>query len=92
MLKLSKLMGVLILAGFLQLALDAQDVLKGGVAASAARSGEFRTGEQESARIGRGRRFFTGCIAILMAETEPLMQAYSLLVKRRRAALMINDQ
>ena len=54
-----------------------------GAAAAAARSGEFRTGEQESARIGRGRRFFTGCIAILMAETEPLMQAYYSHVKRR---------
>ena len=46
MLKLSKLVGALILAGFLQDALDAQDVFKGGVAAAAARSGEFRTGEQ----------------------------------------------
>ena len=55
MLKLSKLMGALILAGFLQDALDAQVVIRGGVAAAAARSGEFRTGEQVSARSGRGR-------------------------------------
>ena len=32
----------------------------GGVAAAAARSGEFRTGEQVSARVGRGRRFLLG--------------------------------
>ena len=36
MLKLSKLMGALILADFLQDALDAQDVLKGGGVAAAA--------------------------------------------------------
>ena len=70
-------------ADIIQVCQDGQVVLWGGVAAAAARSGEFRTGEQESARIGRGRRFFTGCIAILMAETEPLMQAYYSLVKRR---------
>ena len=35
MLKLSKWMGVLILAGFLQDALDAQDVLMGGAVAAA---------------------------------------------------------
>ena len=35
MLKLSKLTGALILAGFLQDAQDAQDVLRGGAAAAA---------------------------------------------------------
>ena len=39
MLKLSKLMGALILAVFLQDAQDAQVVFKGGVAAAAARAG-----------------------------------------------------
>ena len=67
-----KLMKALILAVFLQVALDAQDVFRGGVAAAAARSGEFRTGEQESARSGRGRRFLFGVRAITVASTRPL--------------------
>ena len=41
-------------ADIIQVCQDAQVVLWGGVAAAAARSGEFRTGEQVSARSGRG--------------------------------------
>ena len=42
---------------------------------------------------GRGHRFSTEYIAILMAETEPLMQAcYSIVKQRRFPASMIDDQ
>ena len=39
-----------------------------------------------SARCGRGRRFFTRYLAILMAETEPLMQACYSFVKEHCSA------
>ncbi len=69
-------------AGLVQGGQEGQVVFEGGgVAAAAARSGEFGAGEQVSARNGRGRRFLFLGGAITMAETEPLMQAYSLLVK-----------
>ena len=83
------LMGALILAGLVQGALDAQVILKGGGAAAAAAE---VLGDRLQIECGRGHRFSTGCIAILMAETEPLMQAYYSHVKRRQAALMIDDQ
>ena len=54
-----KLSKALILAGLIQLALDAQDVSKGG-GGGAARAVEIRTVEQESARIGRGVEFCWG--------------------------------
>ena len=54
-----KLIKALILAAIIQVALDAQDVFKGG-GGEAARAVEIRTVEQESARIGRGVDFCWG--------------------------------
>ena len=59
-------------ADLVQVCQDGQVVLWGGVAAAAARSGEFRTGEQVSARVGRGCRFLLGDRAITIASTRPL--------------------
>ena len=86
-LKLSMWMGALILAGLVQGARDAQDVLR-GPAFSMQESGVGTFW----AWNGREHRDLFGCVAILMAETEPLMQACYLLVKRRPASLMINEQ
>ena len=71
MLKLSKLMGALILAGLIQLALDAQVVLKAptGPAFSIEELGVRRL---FGARIGRGRRVLLGDRAITVASTRPL--------------------
>ena len=74
-----------------QLVLDVQDVFE-RLWPPAFRIENLGVRRKSGARCGRGRRFSTGYIAILMAETEPLMQAYYLHVKRRQAALMINEQ
>ena len=74
--KLGKLTGALILAGLVQVALDAQDVLTGG--AFSIQDSGVRT---FWARYGRRHRDFFVCIAILMAESEPLIQACYSFVK-----------
>ena len=65
-------MNILILARVGKGGQEGQVVIREGVAAAAARSGEFRTGEQESARSWRGRRFLFGVRAITVASTRPL--------------------
>ena len=93
--KFEKLMGALILAGLVQVCQDGQVVLWGGVAAAAARSGEFRTGEQVSARVGRGCRFLLGDRAITVASTRPLpapLMRDIFTFQTVRASAMINEQ
>ncbi len=85
--KLSMWIGALILAGLVQGAQDVQDVL-GRLWPPAFRIGNLGVSRftvlVSNFRIawsGRERRAFTGNRAILMAETEPLMQACYSFVK-----------
>ena len=92
-LKLSMWIGALILAGLVQGAQDAQDVL-GRLWPPAFRIENLGVRSRFTvlvsnfriARSGRERRAFTGNRAILMAETEPFMQACYSFVKEHCSA------
>ena len=60
---------------------------KGGVAEP-----QGRENRKSRVELARGRRVFTGYMAILMAVTGPSMQAYYLVKQRRFPASMIDDQ
>ena len=74
-------------ADIIQVCQDGQVVFKGGVAEP-----QGRENRKSRVELARGRRVFTGYMAILMAVTGPSMQAYYLVKQRRFPASMIDDQ